>query len=111
MQALDACANPYIALAALVTAGMMGIEGDAALPAPVDVDPASLPNEAAADRLPTSLKEAIEALLRDTGGLSHHRQCQNLTQHGSPAMDRVIACSPGMETRVMPKPSSATDGA
>ncbi len=66
-QALDACANPYIALAALVTAGMMGIEGDAALPAPVDVDPASLPT---ANRLPTSLKEAIKALFRDAGGFA-----------------------------------------
>ena len=64
-QALDACANPYIALAALVTAGMMGIEGDAALPPPIDVDPASLPT---AERLPTSLKQAIEALFHDAGG-------------------------------------------
>lgn len=73
-QALDATANPYIALAALVTAGMAGMRAGALLPAPVAGDPASLSSlEAAAIglvRLPSSLAAAIECLLTDEGALS-----------------------------------------
>ncbi len=60
---------------------MMGIEGDAALPAPVDVDPASLPT---AKRLPTSLKQAIEALFRDAGGFAATGVCSLIkaSRHG-----------------------------
>ena len=70
-QALDATANPYIAMAALVSAGMSGLQADARLPAPVAVDPATLTEmEATAIelvRLPSNLAAAIECLQADKG--------------------------------------------
>jgi glutamine synthetase len=65
----DATANPYIALGALVRAGLDGVRR--ALPAPpiLDRDPAQL-DEAEAERfrvgrLPASLEDALAALARD----------------------------------------------
>ncbi len=51
----------------------------APLPEPVDVDPATLSSERAAElgveRLPTSLTEALEALFRNAGDNLHHGNC------------------------------------
>eukprot|EP00887_Chlorella_sp_A99_P004184 scaffold23.g4184.t1 len=69
LKAHDATANPYIALAALVVAGLEGIKGGLSLPRPVQVDPGRL-GEAAraaagAARLPAALGEALDALVAD----------------------------------------------
>lgn len=69
VKCFDAAANPYLALAALLAAGRAGIAAEAALPAPIDVDPASLdPAELARRgiaRLPDSLGEAVAAFEAD----------------------------------------------
>ncbi|MEA2153822.1 MAG: glutamine synthetase [Solirubrobacteraceae bacterium] len=65
----DAAANPYLALGALVRAGLDGVRRDLAPPPILEQDP-SLLDEAAAARhrvggLPASLQDALEALARD----------------------------------------------
>ncbi|HTR72033.1 MAG TPA: glutamine synthetase family protein, partial [Solirubrobacteraceae bacterium] len=68
-RAADASANPYLALGAIVKAGMHGVE--AKLPAPpiLDRDPSTLdPVEASrfgVGSLPSSLEEALQALAED----------------------------------------------
>jgi glutamine synthetase len=68
VKAMDAAANPYLALGAIVAAGIDGLERELSLPDPVLVDPASIP--AARRRamkirqLPTSLGAAIRELER-----------------------------------------------
>jgi glutamine synthetase len=65
----DAAANPYVALGALVHAGMEGLR--ARLPAPpiLRADPASLPEQDAArfgvGALPSTLEDALAALAQD----------------------------------------------
>jgi glutamine synthetase len=68
VKAMDAAANPYLALGAIVAAGISGLERGLTLPDPVLVDPASIP---AAQRramklrqLPASLGAAIRELER-----------------------------------------------
>ncbi|GAA2611438.1 glutamine synthetase family protein [Actinomadura fulvescens] len=65
----DSSANPYLALAGLLAAGRAGIAGEAALPAPVDVDPATLDPGERADlgisALPSSLAESVAAFESD----------------------------------------------
>ena len=65
----DATANPYLALGALIAAGLDGIAKGMHLGDPVTGDPADLSDEARAARdirrLPSSLGEAIEALQQD----------------------------------------------
>ena len=70
VKAMDAGANPYLALGAIVAAGLDGMERKLALPDPVLVDPASIP---AAERramgvhqLPSSLRAAIREFERST---------------------------------------------
>jgi glutamine synthetase len=69
VKCFDQLANPYLALAAVLAAGAAGIADDAALPAAVEVDPASLSDaERSArgiTRLPTSLRESLDAFLAD----------------------------------------------
>jgi glutamine synthetase len=67
----DASANPYLALGALLRAGLEGVRADLPTPAILDRDPAQL-DAAEAKRfgvggLPTSLEEALQALLDDPG--------------------------------------------
>jgi len=66
VKCFDAAANPYLALAALLAAGQAGLSEGAALPDPVEVDPASLdPGERQARgiaALPSSLAEAVTAM-------------------------------------------------
>ncbi|MEU5878896.1 glutamine synthetase family protein [Spirillospora sp. NPDC047279] len=69
VKCFDLSANPYLALAGLLAAGRAGIAAEASLPAPVDVDPATL---TAAERgargvtaLPASLEDAVTAFEDD----------------------------------------------
>jgi glutamine synthetase len=65
----DACANPYLALGAIVWAGLEGIEAGLPSPPVLDRDPATLaPDEAESfgvGALPSSLEEALAALGAD----------------------------------------------
>jgi glutamine synthetase len=65
----DATANPYIALGALIAAGLDGLSRNLELPEEVTVDPASISEEqrraGRIDRLPQNLGEAIDALRKD----------------------------------------------
>jgi glutamine synthetase len=67
---VDGSANPYLALGAIVAAGLEGLERDRRLPEPVTVDPGSM--SAAARRkgkvtqLPSSLGAAVAELERST---------------------------------------------
>ena len=69
IKCFDLTANPYLVLAALIAAGAAGVEAEARLPEPIDVDPAVLPPDVLAERgirrLPSSLGEAVEALADD----------------------------------------------
>ncbi len=69
VKCFDLHANPYLAFAGVIAAGMAGLASNARLPDPVDVDPAVLPDaELAArgiKRLPTSLREAVVAFAGD----------------------------------------------
>jgi glutamine synthetase len=73
----DGAANPYLAAGVIVAAALDGLERQAALPAPIQADPATLSADeraaAGARRLPADLGEAVEALAgsqfaRDTLG-------------------------------------------
>ena len=69
LKPVDATANPYLALAAVLTAGMDGMERNLDPGEPVLVDPATMSEEERASRgirpLPASLAEALDALERD----------------------------------------------
>ena len=66
----DATANPYIALGALIAAGLDGLERNLELPEEITVDPADIPEAqrtaGGIDLLPQNLGEAIDALREDT---------------------------------------------
>ena len=65
----DATANPYMALAAILLAGLDGVRRRLPSPALLDRDPAQLDEREVAeyqlDRLPTSLAESLQALADD----------------------------------------------
>ncbi|HSS61088.1 MAG TPA: glutamine synthetase family protein [Candidatus Limnocylindrales bacterium] len=69
LKASDSSSNPYIALGGVIAAGLDGIERKLEPPAPVTVDPHLLSDAErraiGADRLPQSLREAIDNLSRD----------------------------------------------
>ena len=67
---MDATANPYIALGALIAAGLDGLDRNLELPEEVTVDPALI-SEAQRragkiDRLPQNLGAALDALRQDS---------------------------------------------
>ncbi len=66
---VDVTANPYLALAAVLAAGMDGMEKGLDPGEPITVDPATLSGEERADRgiypLPTNLDAALDALEKD----------------------------------------------
>jgi glutamine synthetase len=70
VKCFDLLANPYLVLASLLAAGSAGMSEKAELPPPVDVDPAALDEavlkERGIVRLPTSLREAVDAFSADT---------------------------------------------
>jgi glutamine synthetase len=65
----DASANPYIALGALIAAGLDGLQRSLKLPEEVTVDPGLIPEAdrkaRGIDLLPQNLGEAIDALRKD----------------------------------------------
>ncbi|TYZ62878.1 hypothetical protein PybrP1_012910 [[Pythium] brassicae (nom. inval.)] len=61
VKSVDATANPYIAVGALLAAGMAGVRRGAVLPDPVQVDPAAASSDRTLPRLPESLSAAIAA--------------------------------------------------
>jgi glutamine synthetase len=69
VKCFDLHANPYLLLAGLLATGTAGLESGATLPDPVDVDPATLGEEALAargiKRLPDTLREATDAFAAD----------------------------------------------
>jgi glutamine synthetase len=69
LKPMDVTANPYLALAAVLAAGMDGIERNLDPGEPTTVDPATLSDEERASRgiypLPASLDEALDALEGD----------------------------------------------
>lgn len=69
LKAADASCNPYLALGGLIAAGLDGLERALEPPAPVDVDPATIPDDERArlgiDRLPVTLGAALERLEAD----------------------------------------------
>ena len=69
VKAFDLSANPYLVVAGLVAAGLAGIDADAALCEPVNVDPAPLSDGERADlgivALPTSLAAVSDAFEAD----------------------------------------------
>ena len=69
IKCVDSSCNPYLALAAVIAAGLDGIKRNLKAPPPVDVDPSSFNTDEMAKRgvkrLPASLKEALRALLHD----------------------------------------------
>jgi glutamine synthetase len=69
VKSFDLHANPYLVCAGVIAAGLAGMAAGAKLPDPVDVDPAVLPvSELEArgiQRLPKSLREAVDAFADD----------------------------------------------
>jgi glutamine synthetase len=69
LKAADATCNPYLALGGLIAAGLDGLERGLEPPEPVEIDPATLPEEErerrAIRRLPTTQEEALDALEHD----------------------------------------------
>ncbi len=69
LKAADASCNPYLAVAGLIAAGLDGLERGLELPAPVQVDPGSLPEAERVAKgirpLPRSQREALDALAAD----------------------------------------------
>jgi glutamine synthetase len=69
LKTVDPSCNPYLALGAVIAAGLDGLEKGLDPGEPVQVDPADLPEAERAARgiqpLPTSLGEAIAALEQD----------------------------------------------
>lgn len=58
VKSFDGSANPYLGLAAIVSAGIDGLRRHLSLPEPIDTDP----NPENLQRLPKSLSESLEAL-------------------------------------------------
>jgi glutamine synthetase len=69
LKACDATCNPYLALGGLIAAGLDGMERALEPPEPVDVDPATLPDDERERRgivrLPATQEEALDALEAD----------------------------------------------
>ena len=69
VKAFDLAANPYLVVAALIFAGLAGIEAKLDLPEPIDVDPASLSDTERTERgiapVPTDLLAATDAFEAD----------------------------------------------
>jgi glutamine synthetase len=69
LKAADASANPYLAVGGLIAAGLDGLERGLEPPEPVQVDPATIPEDVREARgivrLPATQEEALDALERD----------------------------------------------
>jgi glutamine synthetase len=69
LKASDATCNPYLAVGGLIAAGLDGLERGLKPPDPVEVDPATLSDDARETlgirRVPSSQEEALDALAAD----------------------------------------------
>jgi glutamine synthetase len=69
LKAADASCNPYLAVGGLIAAGLDGLERELEPPAPVDIDPATMPARArkqlGIDPLPATQEEALDRLRED----------------------------------------------
>jgi glutamine synthetase len=65
VKCVDAAANPYLLVGALIAHGLAGLAAGGALPAEVTGDPVELGGPDRVPRLPRSLPEAVAALERD----------------------------------------------
>jgi glutamine synthetase len=69
LKAADASCNPYLAVGGLIAAGLDGLERGLEPPEPVEVDPATMPEDQRARRgilrLPETQAEALDALEAD----------------------------------------------
>jgi glutamine synthetase len=70
LKAADATCNPYLAIGGLIAAGLDGLERGLEPPEPVEVDPASIPEDErerrGIARLPATQAEALDALEADS---------------------------------------------
>ena len=70
LKTVDPSANPYIALASLIAAGLDGIRTRQRLPEPVTIDPGDLTDQERAERgistLPTDLGQSVTQLASDS---------------------------------------------
>ncbi len=84
VKCLDASANPYLLIGAVLALGLSGIERGLSLPPEVTVDPATLDEQAlaaaGAERLPRRLDEALEQF----------RRCEVLAEAMGPALFGTI---------------------
>ena len=86
VKCVDAAANPYLLVGAVLALGLDGIGRQLELPPEVTVDPATLSEDeleaARAERLPTSLEDALE----------HFQGCEPLAEAmGSALFETIIA--------------------
>ncbi len=65
VKCFDLTANPYLLAAALLFAGLAGLDEEASLPKPVDVDPGTLTDDELIERLPLRLENAVAAFEAD----------------------------------------------
>jgi glutamine synthetase len=69
LKCVDSSCNPYIALAAVIAAGLDGVERELVPPPPVQRDPSTLTaaqmTKLGVKRLPTTLKQSLRALKKD----------------------------------------------
>ncbi|KZV15221.1 protein fluG [Dorcoceras hygrometricum] len=63
IKVVDGCANPYLALASVLAAGIDGLRRHASLPEPINDNPDIVKDKV--QRLPNSLSESVEALEKD----------------------------------------------
>ena len=84
VKCLDAAANPYLLVGAVLALGLDGVERGLELPPEVTVDPATLSDgeleAAGVERLPSSLADALE----------HFRRCDALAEAMGPALFETI---------------------
>ncbi len=70
LKAADASSNPYLAVGALIVAGLDGLERGLEPPEPVEVDPATIPEDERTSRgilrLPATQQQALDALEADS---------------------------------------------
>lgn len=85
IKCVDASANPYLLVGAILALGLAGVERGLRLGPEVTVDPASLPEDelaaAGASRLPRSLDEALD----------HFGRCDVLAEAMGPALFDTVA--------------------
>ncbi len=65
VKAVDATANPYLAIGAMVACGLDGLERRLELPPGLESDPATLPEADRPPRLPTTAGQALQELERN----------------------------------------------